>query len=167
MDPAYDPQRWESFYVMTGGAAAALTGLVFVAMSLHSKAITSHPLYGGRAVGTLISLMSQLFLAGAVLVPGQSVTAIGIEVLIVALYFLATTARTIFQARTAVARTLSLRRQAIELAGGSIWIVLFVTSGVSLITRAGGGFYVLAVVMLFMFGWNVYVAWVLIAEIVD
>lgn len=168
MDVAYDPQRWESFYVMTGGAAAALTGLLFVAMSLHSKAITAHPVYGGRAVGTLVSLVTQLFLAGAVLVPGQSVVAIGVEVEIAALYFLVTTWRAINRMRTLrVAATSSRLRQGIELAGASIWMVLFVVSGVSLITRAGGGFYLLAVVMLFMFGWNVYVAWVLITEIAD
>lgn len=168
MSAAYDPQRWETFYVMTGGAAAALTGLLFVAMSLHSKQITAHPLYGGRAVGTLVSLMTQLFLAGAVLVPGQSVTAIGVEVLVAALYFLVTTWHAIRRLRSAtVAHAQSRRRRAIELSGASIWMVLFVASGVSLITQVGGGFYVLAVVMLFMFGWNVYVAWVLITEIAD
>src|SRR5882672_11348107 len=41
---------------MVGGAAAPLTCLLFVAMSLHSKAIIAHPLRGTRAVGTLLSL---------------------------------------------------------------------------------------------------------------
>lgn len=44
-------------------------------------------------------------------------------------------------------------------------MVLFVTSGVSLITREGGGLYILAIVMMFMFAWNVYVAWVLTTEV--
>jgi len=39
MNVAYAPHSWQSFYVTVGGAAAALTGLLFVAMSLHSKAI--------------------------------------------------------------------------------------------------------------------------------
>jgi hypothetical protein len=33
--------------------------------------------------------------------------------------------------------------------------------------HAGGGLFLLAAVMPFMFGWNVYVAWVLITEISD
>ncbi len=61
--------------------------------------------------------------------------------------------------------TRSPRRNAIELTAASIWMVLFVTACVSLITQAGGGFYILALVMGFMFAWNIYVAWVLITEI--
>ena len=56
----YDPRPWHDFYVMAGGAAAGLTGLLFVAMSLHSGAIMRHPLYGGRAVATLVSLLTIL-----------------------------------------------------------------------------------------------------------
>jgi AcrR family transcriptional regulator len=56
---AYDAQNWQDFYVMTGGAPAALTGLLFVAMSLRSKAITSNRFFANRAIGSLVSLMLQ------------------------------------------------------------------------------------------------------------
>jgi hypothetical protein len=164
---AYDPRDWHDFYVMTGGAAAALTGLLFVAMSLHSKAIIAHPLYGRRALATLISLMTTLFIAGAVLIPGQSTAAIGVEVEALAIYHVTATYRQIIQLRPADIGILSRQRQLVELAMASIWMVLFVASGVSLIVDRGGGFYLLATLMAFMFGWNVYVAWVLITEISD
>jgi hypothetical protein len=45
--------------------------------------------------------------------------------------------------------------------------VLFVASGISLVARTGGGLFLLAGVMPFMFGWNVYVAWILITEVSD
>jgi len=35
----------------------------------------------------------------------------------------------------------------------------------SLLTEIGAGLYLLAVVMVFAFGWNIYVAWVLMTEI--
>lgn len=35
----YDPAIWRDFFVMVGGGAAALTGLVFVAMTLHHEDI--------------------------------------------------------------------------------------------------------------------------------
>ena len=166
MDIAYDQQSWQNFYVMTGGAAAALTGLLFVAMSLHAKTITAHPVYFNRAVGTLMSLTTQLLLAGAVLIPGQGLTALGVEVEAAALFFLVTTIRGIllYNRHRAKLRYRPVRSY-IELVGGSIWLILFVTSGLSLITRAGGGFYVLAVVMAFMFAWNIYIAWTLVSEV--
>lgn len=165
---AYDPAAWQNFFVVVGGAAAALTGLLFVAMSLHSKAISASPLHGSRAVGTLLSLMTQLFIAGAVLIPGQSLTALGIEVEAAALFFVVQSARaTILTLRSPERRGGSRLRTTVEGIGAGIWIVLFVTSGISLITHTGGGLYLLAGVMPFMFGWNVYVAWVLITEISD
>ncbi len=164
---AYDAAAWQNFYVMVGGAAAALTGLLFVAMSLHSKAIIAHPLYGTRAVGTLLSLMTQLFVAGAVLIP-QSALALGIEVEVAALLSVIQTVRGVaVTLGTAERRVRSRMRTALEGIGAAIWIVLFVASGISLIAQAGGGLYLLAAVMPFMFGWNVYVAWVLITEISD
>ena len=162
----YDPRAWHDFYVMAGGAAAALTGLLFVAMSLHSGAIMRHPLYGGRAVATLISLMTILFISGAVLIPGQSALAIGIEVGVFALYHLISSVIQVRRMPPDFA-SLSRRRRFLELLGGSVWIILFVASAVSLIVGSGGGFYLLAAVMPFMFGWNGYVAWVLLTEVSD
>lgn len=163
----YDPREWHDFYVMAGGAAAALTGLLFVAMSLHSRTIIQHPLYGRRSLATLISLMTLLFIAGAVLVPGQSAVAIGVEVEALALYHLYATFRQVRRVRAPDMASLSVRRQRVELSLASIWIVLFVASGLSLIVGTGGGFYLLAALMPFMFGWNVYVAWVLVTEVGD
>ena len=163
----YDPREWHDFYVMAGGAAAALTGLLFVAMSLHSGAILRHPLYGDRAVGTLISLMTILFISGAVLIPGQSPVAVGIEVGVFALYHLIVSIRQVRRMPRSDFALLSRRRRFLELSGASVWIVLFVASAVSLIVGSGGGFYLLAAVMPFMFGWNGYVAWVLLTEVSD
>jgi hypothetical protein len=164
---AYDAAGWQNFYVMVGGAAAALTGLLFVAMSLHAKAIIADPLHGSRAVGTLLSLMTQLFVAGTVLIP-QSTMMLGIEVEVAALLSLVQSVRgVVVTLRTAKRRVRSRMRTTLEGIGAAIWIVLFVASGISLIAHAGGGLYLLAAVMPFMFGWNVYVAWVLITEISD
>jgi hypothetical protein len=165
---AYDPQGWHDFYVMVGGAAAALTGLLFVAMSLHAKAITADPLYGSRAVGTLLSLITLLFIAGAVLIPGQSLTALGIEVETAAIFFVAQTVTAVMRTlRSPHRRGRSRLQTTLEGIGAGIWIVLFVASGISLMAHAGGGLFLLAAVMPFMFGWNVYIAWILITEVSD
>ncbi len=53
----------------------------------------------------------------------------------------------------------------IELVGGTTWLVLFNAAGISLLLRTGGGLFLLAVVMFFMFTWNIYIAWILITEV--
>src|SRR2546423_539738 len=68
---------------------AALTGLVVVALSLHAKAIMAHPLLRDRAFAAIVALMTQVFLAAAVLVPTQSSLALGLEVGLVAAFWLA------------------------------------------------------------------------------
>lgn len=163
---AYDPGVWHDFYVMTGGAAAALTGLLFVAMTMHAKGILGNRFYRNRAVTTLMSLTAQLVIAGLVLVPGQPLVWLGAEVEAAAILFLAITVRGILtRGPGAGSAVMPWSRMAIELAGGTTWLVLFNAAGVSLLVRAGGGFYLLAAVMFVMFAWNIYVAWVLITEI--
>ncbi len=83
---------WQNFYVMVGGAAAALTGLILVAVSLHLRAILGHPLYRDRSFTSLQGLVTILVVAAAALVP-QSPDALGIEVLALGLYWLARFAR--------------------------------------------------------------------------
>src|SRR5690242_5139730 len=163
---AYETGAWQNFFVMTGGAAAALTGLLFVAMSLHAKAIMANRFFIGRAVGTLMSLASQLLLSGAVLLPGQPLWLLGAEVEAAALFFLFWLIRQIVTAeQNAPPVAATLTHKIMERGGGSAWIVLFNAAGLSLLFRYGGGLYLLAVVMFFMFAWNIYIAWVLITEV--
>jgi modulator of FtsH protease len=163
---AYDTAPWQNFFIVTGGAAAALTGLLFVAMSLHARSIMANRFFSGRAIGTLTSLASQLLISAAVLIPGLPIWLLGAWVEAVALFF---AAYLIFQRRNrepespAVASTLTHRLM--ERGGGTLWLVLFNAAGLSLLLRAGGGLYLLAVVMFFMFAWNIYIAWILITEV--
>ena len=163
---AFDAEGWHDFYVMTGGAAAALTGLLFVAMSLHAREIMANRFYSNRAIGTLMSLASQLLISGAVLIPGQPLNLLGAEVEVAALFFLGFIIRQMLTSGAdapPVASTWTHRLM--EIAGGTLWIVSFNAAGISLLLQTGGGLYLLAVVMFFMFAWNIYLAWVLITEV--
>ena len=164
MNIAYEAQAWQGFYIMTGGAAAALAGLLFVAMSLHAKTITNHPFYMNRAIGTLTSLTSMLLIAASVLVPGQPTLWIGVEVEAAAILFLVMTLRGLRRLGSGWLSK-SRARAVAESIAGSAWHVLFIAAGISLVIRAGGGFYVLALVIAFMFAWNIYIAWMLITEV--
>lgn len=163
---AYDVSAWQNFYAMTGGASAALTGLLFVAMSLHAKTIMSNHFYRNRAVGTLMSLTSQLLLSGCVLIPHQPLWLLSVEVEVTALFFLGFILLQIATRGSSappVASTVTHRLM--EMGGGTVWIALFNAAGISLFFRVGGGLYLLAAVMFFMFAWNIYIAWVLITEV--
>ena len=163
---AYNPADWHDFYVMTGGAAAALAGLLFVAMSLHAREIMANRFFSNRAVGTLMSLASQLLISGAVLIPGQPVVLLGAEVELAALVFILYTLRQIAtRGPGAPALASTWTHRIIEIVGGNTWLILFNAAGLSLLFRVGGGLYILAVVMFFMFGWNIYIAWILITEV--
>jgi hypothetical protein len=77
---------WQTYFLFTGGAAAALIGLIFVAMSLHVGQVMENPDWRGRARGSISVLYFQLLLAIWVLVPGQSDLILGAEITFVALF---------------------------------------------------------------------------------
>jgi hypothetical protein len=78
----YDPTQWHDFFVMVGGGAAALTGLVFVAMTLNVKAVTQDSAHRYRAIGTLTGFAATFVLCALALMGGQNYQAIGAEWLV-------------------------------------------------------------------------------------
>ena len=55
---------WHDFFIGTIGAAAALTGLLFVAISINLDQVLKYPGLPGRAAGTLGMLVSALIVSG-------------------------------------------------------------------------------------------------------
>jgi hypothetical protein len=70
---------WESYLIAEVGASAALTGLIFVSVSINLKRILSFPKLPNRALGALLMFTTVLIVSSLLLVPGQSLTAGGIE----------------------------------------------------------------------------------------
>jgi hypothetical protein len=83
VDAAYDAEPWSDFAAGMAGAAAALAGLVFVAVSINIQTILAMPGVPERAVKALVMLSSPVFLGLAVLIPGQPDAALGVELLVV------------------------------------------------------------------------------------
>jgi hypothetical protein len=82
----YKPELWNSFFVMVGGGVAALTGLVFVALSialsLNLEEMTKDATHKYRSINTLAGLTAVFVTCGLLLLPGQNHTAIGLELLV-------------------------------------------------------------------------------------
>jgi len=55
---------------MVCGAGAVLTGLIFVAASMHLRLVLRDPWHGGRAGSSLLALTSTVLIAVAVPIPG-------------------------------------------------------------------------------------------------
>jgi hypothetical protein len=75
------PADWHDLFVAIAGASAALTGLIFVAVSINLTRILEYPGLPTRAVETLSLLVGLLLLSVLMLVPGQAISALGSEIL--------------------------------------------------------------------------------------
>lgn len=77
--------EWQTYLAVQAGAAATLTGLVFVAVSINLAQIISIPGLPGRAFEALAQLLQVFFIASFALIPHQSVELLAGEILGIAL----------------------------------------------------------------------------------
>jgi hypothetical protein len=160
VDSAFEPERWQDFYLMVGGAAAVLTGLIFVAMSLHVRSIVADPWHRGRAGSSLISLMSAVVIAGAVLIPDQPLELLAVEVIAVALV------SPLYAARGFVHLPDGHRVAfVLELTIGVVGAALAVLAGLSLMVEQGPGLWLLVPVSAIVLGSSVWNAWRLVVDV--
>ncbi len=153
---------WENFCVAQVGASAALTGLLFVAVSINLSRILQIPHLPGRAAEALVVLLAVLGVSSLGLVPHTSRRTLGIELLAVWAVACAGIARTQVQ---------DVRR------GGphAYWtsrvmtthvpLLAFLGGGVSLLAGTGGGLYWVLGGTLACFAASTLNAWVLLVEI--
>ena len=159
---AYTPQPWRDLFVATAGASAALTGLVFVAVSLNIGPILEFQGLPERALQTLMLLVSVLIVSIAGLVPGQTARALGVELLVVGTAFAIAIGRTL---PSTIAGSREHQLTAIHLAIVLPGVVLVLIGAVSLLAEAGGGLYwIVAAIVGAILGAGAN-AWVLLVEI--
>ena len=75
----FKPDEWRDFFLEVGGAAAVLTGLVFVAMSINLDDVTHDATHRNRAIGTLTGMIAAFVICSVALMAGQGHVAIGVE----------------------------------------------------------------------------------------
>ena len=153
----YEPERWHDLYVMLGGASAALAGLVFVGLSIHARAVASDPLYRTRARNLTAGILYLTIASALLLMPGQGLTALGLELVVggfvIGALFAETPLR--FWARLDG----EMRARTLVATGACLASVY---GGISLVAGAGGGLYVVAWAAVAGLAMNVFGAWSLL-----
>lgn len=157
-------EAWESFAVTQVGAAAVLAGLVFVGVSVNLERVLSLLSLPGRAAETLVILLGLLIAASLLLVPGQSLTVFGIELLVIGMldWIVVLT----LQLRTRSQWDIEKARFYVQRIVLSQFATLpFIIAGLTVLLRGEGGLAWLAVGTIGVFVVSFLNAWVLLVEI--
>jgi hypothetical protein len=159
----YAPDAWRDFAVTTGGLAGALTGLLFVAVSLHSGALARSRNLASRAAETLVLFVTPA-ISALVLAAPQPGTAIGAELLAVA----AVCGAVLFILDRRAGHNLSGVAGYVEQASpNTITAVLFAIAGFTFLLKAGGGLYWMIPAVLTGLVGGVINAWLFLVKLSD
>jgi hypothetical protein len=163
MSQAYGTAGWENFFFAEVGASAALVGLLFVAVSINLSKILEYPSLPGRAFEGVVVLVMVLLVATFALVPGQSTTALGAEILGTALVCWCIT----LVVQTTHGHQANLRRSWVvsRIAATQIATLPMIVAGASLLAGRGGGLYWAVFGVAASFVAALVDAWVLLVEI--
>jgi hypothetical protein len=157
--------EWNTLLAVVAGAAATLTGLVFVAVSLNLSRIMTFPGMSGRAGESVLQFLGIFLIAIVALVPRQPASTLAIEFLIIG---------TVSWVIQVTVQFRYLRQRA-----GHPWswfvyravfcqlaTVPFLVAGIALLRGSPGALYWLVPGFIFSFVAGVASAWVLLVEII-
>ena len=157
-------EKWHAYYSVSASAAATLTGLIFVGASINLQKILSFRHLPGRALGTLILLINILLVSSFCLIPDQSLSDTGMEILILGIIIWGFNTR--LDILTLADRTTHYRLQNLQnLICTQAAIFPYIVGSIYLLNADPRGFYWLIPGISMSFIKSLIDAWVLLIEI--
>ena len=161
---AYSAPAWAPAFTAIASSAAALTGLLFVAISINLSQILKVPGLIPRAIEVLVLLTAVLVLAMLLLMPSQSAPTIGAEAIAVAAVAEVFIVRIELRASRHLVGVTPLGF-GMRVFGAQLGLALLIVGGVSLVAQSGGGLYWVVPAMVAAMVSAIIGAWVLLVEI--
>jgi hypothetical protein len=157
--------QWNNFFLMVGGGAAALAGLIFVAMSINPEVIIRNSTHKNRAINMLTGFTAVFMACSLALIGNQFLLALGFEWLV--LWIIATAifingyVRAIRSGMSSIGLTMP------RLAGGTMCYLAEVVSAVFLIVGQSAGLYIAAIATIVLFAFLISGAWLLMIGVYE
>ena len=160
---AFRPDEWRDFFLVVGGAAAALTGLVFVALSLNLDVVVRDATHRYRAIGTMTNFAGIFVVCALALMGGQHHVAVATEWLLVSTGAGAVYVYGYLRARTAGGSRTTL--SVLRTVSGSGLYVAEIAGSIVFLLGAIAGLYIAAVAMVLLAAYSVSGAWLLLVGV--
>jgi len=158
-------EQWNNFFVTVGSGAAALAGLIFVAMSINHQIIFKNKTHKNRAINMLSGFTVIFMASGLALIGNQFLDALGFEWLVLWLIATVIFIRGYVIAIRAGMSSIGLNMP--RLAGGTLCYVAEITSAIFLILGYSSGLYIAAISIIILFAFLISGAWLLMIGIYE
>lgn len=159
------PEQWNNFFVMVGSGAAALAGLIFVAMSINHEIILSNTTHKNRAINMLTGFTAIFMASSFALIGNQNPGVLGFEWLVLWLIATVIFIRGYVVAIRSGMSSIGLKTP--RLAGGTICYLAEVISAIFLIRGYSQGFNIAAIGIIVLFAFLISGAWLLMIGIYE
>jgi hypothetical protein len=156
----YSPDQWNNFFVLVGTGSAALTGLVFVAISVNLRDVLRDATHTYRAINMLNGFTAVFILSSFALMGRQTHQTLGLEWLLVSLVAGAINTNGYVRGFSLAGSRYALNL--FRVAGGSACYLAQILGSVALLFGSTWGIYLSAIGLIVNFYFLVSGSWLLI-----